>query len=94
MIHKKSLPLHRFSRENNLKESKKQLLQAPAKSNKDSLAQLVEHNTFNVGVLGSSPRRITKTPYKMRKIAENQTFSAIFIFGKTPKIGISEHSAV
>ena len=25
----------------------------------DSLAQLVEHNTFNVGVLGSSPRRIT-----------------------------------
>ncbi len=27
----------------------------------DSLAQLVEHNTFNVGVLGSSPRRITET---------------------------------
>ena len=26
----------------------------------DSLAQQVEHNTFNVGVLGSSPRRITK----------------------------------
>ncbi len=26
----------------------------------DSLAQLVEHNTFNVGVLGSSPKRITK----------------------------------
>jgi hypothetical protein len=26
----------------------------------DSLAQLVEHNTFNVGVLGSNPRRITK----------------------------------
>lgn len=26
----------------------------------DSLAQLEEHNTFNVGVLGSSPRRITK----------------------------------
>ena len=26
----------------------------------DSLAQLVEHNTFNVGVLGSSPRRITQ----------------------------------
>ncbi len=25
----------------------------------DSLAQLVEHNTFNVGVLGSSPKRIT-----------------------------------
>ena len=27
----------------------------------DSLAQQVEHNTFNVGVLGSSPRRITET---------------------------------
>ena len=26
----------------------------------DSVAQLVEHNTFNVGVLGSSPSRITK----------------------------------
>ena len=26
----------------------------------DSLAQLVEHNTFNVGVLGSSPKRFTK----------------------------------
>ena len=26
----------------------------------DSLAQLVEHNTFNVGVSGSSPERITK----------------------------------
>ena len=25
----------------------------------DSLAQLVEHNTFNVGVLGSNPKRIT-----------------------------------
>ena len=25
-----------------------------------SLAQQVEHNTFNVGVLGSSPRRITQ----------------------------------
>ena len=28
--------------------------------NDDSVAQPVEHNTFNVGVLGSSPRRITK----------------------------------
>ncbi len=26
----------------------------------DSVAQLVEHNTFNVGVLGSSPSWITK----------------------------------
>ena len=45
----------------------------------DSLAQLVEHNTFNVGVLGSSPRRITNKSLKTRKIAENQAFSAIFI---------------
>ena len=28
----------------------------------DPLAQLVEHNTFNVGVLGSSPKRITWIP--------------------------------
>ena len=28
--------------------------------NADSLAQLVEHNTFNVGVVGSSPTRITR----------------------------------
>ena len=35
---------------------------APAfeKQTGDPLAQLVEHNTFNVGVLGSSPKRITK----------------------------------
>ena len=26
----------------------------------ESLAQLVEHNTFNVGVSGSSPERVTK----------------------------------
>ena len=26
----------------------------------DSLAQQVEHNTFNVGVVGSSPTRITQ----------------------------------
>lgn len=27
----------------------------------DPLAQLVEHHTFNVGVLGSNPKRITET---------------------------------
>ena len=32
----------------------------------DSLAQQVEHNTFNVGVLGSSPKRITKRKAKRR----------------------------
>ena len=36
----------------------------------DSLAQQVEHNTFNVGVLGSSPRRITrKSDYLLKIIA-------------------------
>gem|GEM_PF-3628157 len=33
----------------------------------DSLAQQVEHNTFNVGVLGSSPKRITQTKSKTMK---------------------------
>ncbi len=33
----------------------------------DPLAQLVEHNTFNVGVLGSSPKRITKRKAKRRQ---------------------------
>ena len=32
----------------------------------DSLAQQVEHNTFNVGVLGSSPKRITYTNGKIK----------------------------
>ena len=34
---------------------------AAAKSKDDSVAQQVEHNTFNVGVLGSSPSRVTIT---------------------------------
>ena len=46
-IEKNGIPLHTQSGE---------LIAA----NDDSLAQLVEHNTFNVGVLGSSPKRITK----------------------------------
>ena len=40
----------------------------------DSLAQQVEHNTFNVGVLGSSPRRITK-----ERSSEMKTFSLLAI---------------
>ena len=35
----------------------------------DSLAQLVEHNTFNVGVLGSSPKRITRKSESYAKVA-------------------------
>ena len=34
----------------------------------DPLAQLVEHNTFNVGVLGSSPKRITKESESYTKV--------------------------
>lgn len=34
--------------------------------NEDSVAQQVEHNTFNVGVLGSSPSWITKTEAKQQ----------------------------
>ena len=33
----------------------------------DSVAQQVEHNTFNVGVLGSSPSWITKRKAKRRQ---------------------------
>ncbi len=45
----------------------------------DSLAQQVEHNTFNVGVLGSSPKRITQTKSKTTKTADNQSLSAVFL---------------
>ena len=43
------------------------------KANGDPLAQLVEHNTFNVGVLGSSPKRITKE-------SENYTKVTLFFY--------------
>ena len=39
----------------------------------DSVAQLVEHYTFNVGVLGSSPSGITRENYKGR-------FKRLFLF--------------
>ena len=44
----------------------------------DSLAQSVEHNTFNVGVLGSNPRRITKS-----NLHERLLFCFIFIFNSS-----------
>ena len=34
----------------------------------DPLAQSVEHNTFNVGVLGSSPKRITEKRGQMTSL--------------------------
>ena len=49
----------------------------------DSLAQLVEHNTFNVGVLGSSPRRITKRKRPSQNKIETASFLILYIrFGK------------
>ena len=46
-----------------MSNSKKHITFAPLfkrRASGDPLAQQVEHNTFNVGVLGSSPKRITK----------------------------------
>gem|GEM_PF-5393833 len=45
-----------------------------SKHRSDSLAQLVEHNTFNVGVLGSNPRRITEVKVKPLKTKQFQGF--------------------
>ena len=42
----------------------------------DPLAQLVEHNTFNVGVLGSSPKRIT---FKNRQMIDFQSLADFLV---------------
>ena len=52
-------------------------------TSKDPLAQLVEHNTFNVGVLGSSPKRITRIPAESQGTKETskrimQAHSSLF----------------
>ena len=63
---------------NNLAVSQKKRTFAHALRNyfvwQDPLAQLVEHNTFNVGVLGSSPKRITK-----ERSSAMKTFSFKFV---------------
>ena len=46
----------------------------------ESVAQQVEHNTFNVGVLGSSPSGFTK-----RELTVNR-LSALFVFHTLPRI--------
>ncbi len=46
----------------------------------DSLAQQVEHNTFNVGVLGSSPRRITK------EASGNRSLFCLCILRRNPEM--------
>ena len=43
----------------------------------DSVAQQVEHNTFNVGVLGSSPSWITKDRSYLKH--KHETASVFFI---------------
>ncbi len=52
----------------------------------DSLAQQVEHNTFNVGVLGSSPKRITQ-----KKLFDNENYQGVF-FVKHPSSSIKRQS--
>ena len=51
----------------------------------DSLAQLVEHNTFNVGVLGSSPKRITKffNSASLAQLVEHDTLN-VGVQGSSP----------
>ncbi len=44
----------------NFADSGKDSIFAIPNTEEDSLAQLVEHHTFNVGVSGSSPERVTK----------------------------------
>ena len=46
----------------------------------ESVAQQVEHNTFNVGVLGSSPSWITENKRKIKQIPDNQVLSGISFF--------------
>ena len=43
-------------------------------------------NTFNVGVVGSSPTRITEGIGKILQIAETKTVSAIFVMPLSGKI--------
>ena len=47
----------------------------------DSLAQLVEHNTFNVGVVGSSPTRITRIE---GYLLQSRVFSLLFFVVFSP----------
>ena len=68
------------------------LLRENPEANGDSLAQLVEHNTFNVGVVGSSPTRITKKSGLPPQNAENHLISSVFLFVLSGRIlRFSEH---
>ena len=69
----------------NLHSTKKVATFATLLESTDSLAQLVEHNTFNVGVLGSSPRRITKGFINPTKTSENHRFSEVLFYALYPQ---------
>ena len=51
----------------------------------DPLAQLVEHNTFNVGVSGSSPERVTE---------RGQVFAGLFLFLYLTVVFVSQFCVV
>ena len=61
------------------------------KANGDPLAQLVEHNTFNVGVLGSSPKRITENKRRTKQIPDNQILSGISFLGQVAENSRIKH---
>ena len=48
----------------------------------DSLAQLVEHHTFNVGVLGSSPKRVTAAGFRPEDKEASLKREASFVFSR------------
>ena len=56
----------------------------------DSLAQQVEHNTFNVGVMGSSPMRVTVSE-KGLSITESPFFVSIYFLLRIYKILLLAH---
>src|SRR5690606_8786811 len=69
--------------------TKKSAIFAPASLLQDSIAQLVEHNTFNVGVLGSSPSRVTFFLLQLiitdsiAQLVEHNTFN-VGVLGSSP----------
>ncbi len=84
--------MHRFLRERPVCGWKNNIIPYADIIQNDSLAQLVEHNTFNVGVVGSSPTRITKKSELPPQNAENHLISSVFVFVLSGRIQrFSEH---
>ena len=57
----------------------------------DPLAQSVEHNTFNVGVLGSSPKRITKNKKKVADFQRLLYFLLSYVLSDCLYTNITTH---